>query len=203
MNLGPELLLVGAVAAVGVLHTIVPDHWVPISLIARQRGWSRGETARASPFAGLGHVLSTLLIASTVWLAGVVFAARFGQVVDTASSIALMAFGAWIAIAAWRELRGGGGHGHSHTHHVKPIGTGEIHGPELQTIATDLGELVLSIYETGVPPRFRLTSVATNAVRVETLRADGKRQVFLFANHGTFVVRLLDRRPSARSARRI
>jgi hypothetical protein len=40
---GPELLLVGAVAAVGVLHTIVPDHWVPIALIARQRGWDRAD----------------------------------------------------------------------------------------------------------------------------------------------------------------
>ena len=50
MNVGPELLLIGAVAAVGVLHTIVPDHWVPITLtlIARQRGWSKAETARAS-----------------------------------------------------------------------------------------------------------------------------------------------------------
>lgn len=52
MNLGPQLLLVGAIAAVGVLHTIVPDHWVPVTLIARQRGWSKGETARASFQAG-------------------------------------------------------------------------------------------------------------------------------------------------------
>src|SRR6516164_10046255 len=117
MNVGPELLLIGAVAAVGVLHTMVPDHWVPISLIARQRGWSKGETARASLFAGVGHVLSTLLIAIAVWLGGVVVVARFGQVVDTASSIALMAFGVWIAVAAWRELRGFGRHGHSHVHH--------------------------------------------------------------------------------------
>ena len=186
MNFGPGLLLVGAVAAVGVLHTMVPDHWVPISLIARQRGWSKGETARASVLAGVGHVHSTLLIALAVWLAGVVVAARFGQVVETVSSIALMAFGVWIAVAAWRELRGGGGHGHGHTHHVTPLAASDIHGPEQQTIATDLGELVLSIYETGVPPRFRLTGVAANAVRVETLRAGGKRQVFLFANHGTY-----------------
>jgi hypothetical protein len=41
MNDGPELLLVGAVATVGVLHTMVPDHWVPITLITRQRGWSK------------------------------------------------------------------------------------------------------------------------------------------------------------------
>jgi hypothetical protein len=59
MNYAPELLLIGAVASVGVLHTIVPDHWAPITLIARQRGWSKAETARAAFQAGTGHVLST------------------------------------------------------------------------------------------------------------------------------------------------
>jgi ABC-type nickel/cobalt efflux system permease component RcnA len=115
MIIGPELLLVGAVAAVGVLHTIVPDHWVPITLIARQQAWSKGETARASLQAATGHVVSTLLIASVVWLAGVAFAERFGQIVNTVSSLALIAFGGWIAISAWRELHGRHGHGHSHT----------------------------------------------------------------------------------------
>ena len=59
MSVGPKLLLIGTVAAVGVLHTIVPDHWVPITLIARQLGWSKAETARASFQAGIRHVLST------------------------------------------------------------------------------------------------------------------------------------------------
>jgi hypothetical protein len=101
---GPELLLVGAVAAVGVLHTIVPDHWVPIALIARQRGWSKAETALAALQAGTGHVLSTLTIALAVWVAGVAVAQRFGQVVDAASGIALIGFGGWVAVSAWREL---------------------------------------------------------------------------------------------------
>jgi ABC-type nickel/cobalt efflux system permease component RcnA len=108
-----EFLLVGAVAVVGVLHTIVPDHWVPIALIARQRSWSRRETALAALQAGTGHVLSTLLIGLVVWIAGVAVAVRFGQVVETASSIALIAFGGWIAISAWREVHGRG-HRHSH-----------------------------------------------------------------------------------------
>jgi hypothetical protein len=108
------LLLVGAVAVVGVLHTIVPDHWVPITLIARQRGWSRRETALAALQAGAGHVTSTLLIGLVVWFAGVAVAVRFGHLVETASSVALIAFGGWIALSAWRELRGAGGHGHSH-----------------------------------------------------------------------------------------
>jgi hypothetical protein len=117
MNASPELLLIAAVAGVGVLHTMVPDHWVPITLIARQRGWSKGETARAALQAGIGHVLSTLAIALLVWFAGVAAAARFGHFVDTAASLALIAFGGWIAISAWRELHGPGDHhGHGHTH---------------------------------------------------------------------------------------
>ena len=116
MNYGPALLLIAAVATVGVLHTIVPDHWVPITLIARQRVWSKSETARAALQAGTGHVLSTLLIALVVWLAGVAFAERFAHVVDTVSSLALIAFGGWFAISAWRDLRRHGGHGYSHSH---------------------------------------------------------------------------------------
>jgi ABC-type nickel/cobalt efflux system permease component RcnA len=115
MNAAP-LLLVGAVGAVGVLHTIVPDHWVPIALIARERGWSRAETARAAVQAGVGHVLTTLVIALAVWAAGVAFAERFGHLVDIAASLALVLFGGWIAVSAWRELHQVAGHGHSHPH---------------------------------------------------------------------------------------
>jgi ABC-type nickel/cobalt efflux system permease component RcnA len=113
----PGLLLVGAVGAVGVLHTIVPDHWVPITLIARQRGWSIGQTVRAAMVAGTGHVLSTLAIAVVVWGAGALAARRFGSLVDTLASLALVGFGGWIATSALLEMRkAGGDHGHSHDH---------------------------------------------------------------------------------------
>jgi hypothetical protein len=131
MSVGPELLLIGAVAAVGVLHTVVPDHWVPIALIARQRGWSKAETARVALQAGIGHVGSTLLIALLVWIAGVAFATRFGHAVDTVASLALVGFGGWIGISAWRELRGEGRHDHDHGHehgHDHSHGHGHEHG---------------------------------------------------------------------------
>ncbi|GAC1533443.1 MAG: hypothetical protein NVS2B17_01140 [Candidatus Velthaea sp.] len=116
MNAAPEVVLVGAVVAVGILHTMVPDHWVPIALIARQRGWTRAQTARAALQAGTGHVVSTLLIGVVVWFAGVAVATRFGTLVSMLSSIALIAFGAWIAIGAWRELHHGDSHEHEHEH---------------------------------------------------------------------------------------
>ena len=116
MSLAPEMLLILAVGAVGVLHTIVPDHWVPITLIARQRGWTRGQTARAALQAGTGHVVSTLAIGLTVWVAGVAFATRFGQAVSTLSSLALIAFGGWIAVTSWLELRVHDARSHEHVH---------------------------------------------------------------------------------------
>ena len=37
-----------------------------------------------------------------------------------------------------------------------------------------------------VPPRFRLTGVQADSVKVETLRSNGTRQIFPLANHGTY-----------------
>ena len=133
MSEGAELLLVGGVAAVGVLHTMVPDHWMPIAILAYQRGWSRAETALASLQAGIGHVGSTLLIGLAAWAGGVAFAGQFGAVVDVASSLALVGFGAWIAFASLAELRrsGTGAHAHSHAsaaHHHRHGESGHDHG---------------------------------------------------------------------------
>lgn len=187
MILRPEFLLVGAVATVGVLHTIVPDHWVPIILIARQQGWTRGQTARRSFMAGIGHVLSTLVIAIVVWVAGVVFAQRFGHYVDTAASLALVGFGGWIAIASLLEMRKGS-HGHSHGHSHFHRATDGVHGPELQKIETGAGyaSLELSIFEDGVPPRFRLTGADDENVTLTTIRDDGARQVFALVHRGNY-----------------
>lgn len=105
--MSPWALLL-AVVAVGVLHTMVPDHWAPIVLLARQRGWTTARTARTAAIAGTGHTLSTLAIGIVVWIAGIALAARIGRAIDLVSGIALVGFGLWIAVSAWREI------GHQH-----------------------------------------------------------------------------------------
>jgi hypothetical protein len=108
--------------------------------------------------------------------------------VDAAASIALVGFGGWIAISAWRELKGGQAHrhGHSHAHDFAYLGGDGIHGPELQHIDNGDGELLLSIYEAGVPPRFRLTGTHADRISIETARPSGSRQAFQFENRGTY-----------------
>jgi hypothetical protein len=194
-------LLVASVLIVGILHTIVPDHWVPITLIARQRGWSKKETARVALQAGTGHVVTTLILAAIVWVAGLAVAAQFGHLIDSISSIALVTFGVWIAIGSWREMHSGEAHGHNHGHghshdfsHLEhgqgdPEQNPGIHGPELQLIPVKGGELRLSIYEFGQPPRFRLTAsgaIAFDSVNVETLRPDGQKEIFFFTDRGEY-----------------
>lgn len=111
-------LLIGAVLTVGVLHTLVPDHWVPITVMARQQRWSTRQTARAALGAGLGHALSTLAIGLVIWVAGAAVATRFGHYVSLASSLALIGFGGWIAAGALREVVS---HTHHHHHDRAPV----------------------------------------------------------------------------------
>ncbi len=112
------LLLIVAVAAVGFFHTLVPDHWAPIALLARQQGWGRAQSARIAAGAGLGHTLSTLALGLAVWFAGILAAQRLGATVGYISSGALILFGGWIAIFALRDLRREVKHGHAHHRHL-------------------------------------------------------------------------------------
>jgi ABC-type nickel/cobalt efflux system permease component RcnA len=113
-------LLVATVAAVGLLHTLVPDHWAPIVVLARQQGWSVLRTARAAAIAGIGHVTTTLLLGVLLWAVGAVLAVRYAHVVSVVAAVALLGFGLWIAYGGWRELQAEGNHadGHSHRGHA-------------------------------------------------------------------------------------
>ena len=131
-------------------------------------------------------MLSTLAIAAVVWVAGYATAQQFGSFVDTASSLALIGFGGWIAISAWRDLRNEG-HGHSHDHHYAVSGDPTtIHAPELQNIATDKGAIELSIFEESMPPHFRVTGTKCEKLILETVRPDGVRQSFAFVDKGGY-----------------
>ncbi len=76
----------------------------------------------------------------------------------------------------------GAGHGHGHGEHG--------HDAEHRIQAAG-GPLVLSVFEDGVPPVFRLrredgAPLSPASVTVETVRPDGARQVFAMADRGAY-----------------
>jgi cation diffusion facilitator family transporter len=87
-------------------------------------------------------------------------------------------------VSAWL-LSGGDHHGHGHGHDHAEHG----HGAESQRLTTATGSVDLSIFEDGMPPRFRLTfsePASGPVLSLVTLRPEGQRQVFSFEDRGGY-----------------
>jgi cation diffusion facilitator family transporter len=144
-------------------------------------------TGKLGDLAGFTSAIVLAMIALLIGYEAVVrllhpVAIHFGQ------AIPIAALGLCVNIAsAWLLSRGGGHHhGHSHGHDQA------AHEDEAHRLETTSGWVELSVFEDGVPPRFRLAweagegpSAAT--VTVETVRPDGARQTFAFADRGAYL----------------
>src|SRR5512136_1371676 len=57
------LLICGTAASLGLIHTILgPDHYVPFIVIGRARRWTLLKTLWVTFLAGLGHILSSVVL---------------------------------------------------------------------------------------------------------------------------------------------
>jgi cation diffusion facilitator family transporter len=90
--------------------------------------------------------------------------------------------------SAW--LLGGGDHHHhhGHAHHNH----GDAHHADMHVIQAADGKLILTVYEDGVPPCFRLGregggSAFLAGTTIETVRPDGARQTFTMADKGAYL----------------
>jgi cation diffusion facilitator family transporter len=104
-----------------------------------------------------------------------------------AEAIPIAFLGLAVNIASAWLLSGGEHPGHGHGHRLSRLGHDH---DETKRIATKDGAVVLEVFEDGVPPRFRLRAgraLTASAVSVETVRPEGARQVFLFADRGGFL----------------
>jgi nickel/cobalt exporter len=102
--------LFAAAAGVGVGHAILPDHWVPLSVLGRARRYPLSKVARLSGLAGVAHVLLSIVLGGVIIAIGLQFRSAIQNAQDTIIGCLLMATG--IAFLAF-ELTG---HGHSHPH---------------------------------------------------------------------------------------
>jgi len=62
-------IIVGSIL-ISLLHAVIPNHWLPILAIGRKEGWSFSETSRITFFAGMAHVISTVIIGLLLGLIG-------------------------------------------------------------------------------------------------------------------------------------
>jgi nickel/cobalt transporter (NicO) family protein len=102
--------LLAAAAGVGFGHAILPDHWVPLAVVGRTRGYRLSRVARLSGIAGVAHVLVSLVLGGVIVAVGLHFRSSVQSAQDDVIGGLLVLTGVGFAAL---ELSG---HGHHHDH---------------------------------------------------------------------------------------
>ena len=179
--------------AVAFFHAAIPTHWLPFVLAGRAQRWSHAKTLLVTAVAGAGHILfTTILGVGVVWL-GITLNKKVGDAFPKIAGGALILFGLYYLVRAMRGASGHhhffGGHAHPHAHKHRE------HGGLLVDVGHGFAEL--SVFETGVPPQWRIyfydaakgsePPPEAEAISIETIRPTGERQVFNFVRRADFL----------------
>ncbi|HXP97988.1 MAG TPA: CDF family Co(II)/Ni(II) efflux transporter DmeF [Telmatospirillum sp.] len=108
--------------------------------------------------------------------------------IDYREAIAIAILGLVVNMASAWLLSGGG---HHHHHHHGHASLAEGHDEPEQSIVIGDHALAVSVFEDGVPPRFRLrfdgSVPSADLVTIETVRPDGSKQRFSMEARGGFL----------------
>src|SRR5262245_48255455 len=100
--------LLTTAAGTALLHTLIPDHWLPFVLVGRARGWSLATVALVSGLAAAIHAALSILLGLVGLRLGIAAVESIGETLERAGSWLLLAFGLGYALWAWLK----GGHFH-------------------------------------------------------------------------------------------
>lgn len=186
-------LFVPSAIVLGALHGLEPGHskTMMAAFIVAIRG-----TVGQAVLLGLAATVSHTLIVWGIALGGLYFwrgldAEAVEPYFQLASAAIIIGIALWMLWRTWQDQkRAAAASGHHHDGHAHGHGHGHGPGEEVRRIDTGHGVLALEIFETGVPPRWRVRSEsgpgwAAKDVTVETERPDGRRQTFSFVDRGS------------------
>ena len=186
-------LFLPTAVVLGALHGLEPGHskTMMAAFIVSIQG-----TVSQALLLGLSATISHTAIIWILAYAGLHYAAKLDveksePYFQLASGVIILILAAWTFARTRREKKEEAAHSHSHAHpHAHgPAGDGPNGGQLIDTGGH--GEIEITVFEDGVPPRFRLfffeqgdrstaVSPAGQAVILETVRPDATRQTFEF-----------------------
>jgi cation diffusion facilitator family transporter len=155
---------------------------------ARKYANDRNFTFGTGKFGDLAGYSSAIILAMIALLIGYEAVSRLLNPVPISfnEAIPIAVLGLAVNVVSAWLLSGGHHHGHGHDHaHSHGHDHGNGHDEEPRRIALGRGTLEIEVLEDNVPPRFRVrtdTSIlpASSDVTIETIRPDGRRQLFTF-----------------------
>jgi len=184
-------LLIVAAASVAVLHSILPDHWVPLAVVARTQRWSLLRVARVSTLASAGHVLTSVVLGGVIALVGLQFQREIdvqqGHIVGGVLVLTGLGF------LVWGLTGHGHGHDHEHSHgHLHEQSDDHENGPTVETASTEqpLAKRLAAIavpFGVAASPDLTILPVALAAGAVGGVTVVGVLVVFAAVTMATFV----------------
>jgi nickel/cobalt exporter len=114
------ILLILTGGAVGFLHSILPDHWVPLAVIGRTERWGVLRVARLSALAAAGHVAASVILSAIVAAVGLEFQHQIeteqGRFIGGVLVLTGIGFLIWGLTGHGHHHSHGDGHDHTHAH---------------------------------------------------------------------------------------
>ena len=125
-------VLAGTAASLGLVHTVIgPDHYLPFIVISRARNWTLRKTLFVSFLAGLGHILSSVVLGFVGIALGIAVARLEGVESARGEIAAWLLIGFGLAYFLWGMRRAWKGKPHTHAHLHGHAGAHEHpHSPE-------------------------------------------------------------------------
>ncbi|KAF3454100.1 hypothetical protein FNV43_RR04547 [Rhamnella rubrinervis] len=129
-----DLSKIGGIATVSLLHSFIPTHWLPFSIVGRAQKWTLSRTVLVTAFGAVLHVISTSILGITaVTMANTI--AGEETVHKLASLLLVILGGSYILLF----FTGKGGHSHSHNQPMEKMAVaGLVLVPALSPCATTL-----------------------------------------------------------------
>ena len=185
---GNAWLFIPAAIVLGALHGLEPGHSKTLmaAFIVAIRG-----TIKQAVLLGVSATISHTAIIWILALIGLHYAGRFNvettePYFQVATGVIVIGMAAWMFARTRREQTKAADHHHTHDHGPQ----GRHGGPLLNTGENE--QIEISVFESGVPPRFRLyfydlknqslKPPSADTIHLETSRADGSKQLFEFVS---------------------
>jgi len=77
----------------GLIHPLVPNHWIPLIAISKTEKWTTRESVLATLLTGFSHTISTIIIGIVVGFVGIKLSENYSYITRVAAPVVLLSIG--------------------------------------------------------------------------------------------------------------
>jgi nickel/cobalt transporter (NicO) family protein len=85
--------VIGGTVLLALVHSLIPNHWLPLVAVARGEGWNRKELTTITFFAALAHVFGTVALGLILGFIGKRLQQEYGSIINVIAPVLLIVFG--------------------------------------------------------------------------------------------------------------